>query len=320
MKAKDLAALAALGVAGYAAYNKFGDKAVPASGVRPGATLGNSGSANDYSAGENEARDTFRSDARMRPDAEMSDEYAGMPAYQGRSANRLAEVQGMGDNFRSEGMRPDAAMPVSGGIGAQGREVLGRELRQPGQNWGGEGRARTAAPAAAEVVSKTRAFTPPGSQDAMGAFANAGQADAAAPKTRAFTPPGYVASANDYNRASAPNIPSNAALGDYARAINPAMQADRMAAAASPSARKTDALAVTSRANQAAYLAQKRAEQDRIDALRSSGGRRAKGGVVKKMASGGLATSKMSSKPKQSTASSRGDGIAQRGKTRGTLR
>jgi hypothetical protein len=98
------------------------------------------------------------------------------------------------------------------------------------------------------------------------------------------------------------------------------MQADRMAAAASPSARKTDALAVTSRANQAAYLAQKRAEQDRIDALRSSGGRRAKGGVVKKMASGGLATSKMSSKPKQSTASSRGDGIAQRGKTRGTLR
>jgi hypothetical protein len=44
----------------------------------------------------------------------------------------------------------------------------------------------------------------------------------------------------------------------------------------------------------------------------------AKGGAVKKMASGGMASSKMSSKP--STASSRGDGIAQRGKTRGMIR
>ena len=42
-----------------------------------------------------------------------------------------------------------------------------------------------------------------------------------------------------------------------------------------------------------------------------------KGGAVKKMASGGLASSRMSSKP--STASSRGDGIAQRGKTRGKM-
>jgi hypothetical protein len=85
--------------------------------------------------------------------------------------------------------------------------------------------------------------------------------------------------------------------------------------ATSPSARATDALAVSSRANQAAYLAQQRAEQARIDALRSSGGRRAKGGVVK-MAKGGLASSKMS-KP---SGASRGDGIAQRGRTRGTLR
>jgi len=43
-----------------------------------------------------------------------------------------------------------------------------------------------------------------------------------------------------------------------------------------------------------------------------------KGGAVKKMASGGMTSSKMSSKP--STASSRGDGIAQRGKTRGQMR
>lgn len=50
-------------------------------------------------------------------------------------------------------------------------------------------------------------------------------------------------------------------------------------------------------------------EQDRIDALRASGGMRAKGGAIK-MASGGSVNS----------ASRRGDGIAQRGKTRGRMR
>jgi len=49
--------------------------------------------------------------------------------------------------------------------------------------------------------------------------------------------------------------------------------------------------------------------QKRIDALRSSGGRRAAGGAIKKMASGG-----MTSKP--SSASKRADGIASRGKTK----
>jgi hypothetical protein len=50
-------------------------------------------------------------------------------------------------------------------------------------------------------------------------------------------------------------------------------------------------------------------EQDRIDALRASGGMRAKGGAIK-MASGGSVNS----------ASRRGDGIAQRGKTKGRMR
>jgi hypothetical protein len=50
-------------------------------------------------------------------------------------------------------------------------------------------------------------------------------------------------------------------------------------------------------------------EQDRIDALRASGGMRAKGGAIK-MAAGGSVSS----------ASRRGDGIAQRGKTKGRMR
>jgi hypothetical protein len=50
-------------------------------------------------------------------------------------------------------------------------------------------------------------------------------------------------------------------------------------------------------------------KQSREDKLRASGGRRAAGGAIKKMASGGM-TSKVSS------ASKRADGIASRGKTR----
>ena len=50
-------------------------------------------------------------------------------------------------------------------------------------------------------------------------------------------------------------------------------------------------------------------KQSREDKLRASGGRRAAGGAIKKMASGGMTS-------KASTASSRADGIASRGKTR----
>lgn len=54
---------------------------------------------------------------------------------------------------------------------------------------------------------------------------------------------------------------------------------------------------------------QEKNAQDRMDALRASGGMRAKGGAIK-MASGGSTSS----------ASRRADGIAQRGKTRGRMR
>lgn len=54
---------------------------------------------------------------------------------------------------------------------------------------------------------------------------------------------------------------------------------------------------------------QEKNAQDSMDALRASGGMRAKGGAIK-MASGGSTSS----------ASRRGDGIAQRGKTRGRMR
>jgi len=301
MKAKDLAALAALGVAGYAAYDKFGKKDEKPAKKKMGEDLDmtNQGAyeraTRPESNAENVEMGTKGAYLPETPEYQTKGAYLPDTAELGTKGAYLDDTP----EFRTRG----AYLPDGAVVAAPSAKIKDKN-------------SGVAAPAVVEAAPKTRAFTPPGVQDSMGSFTKAGQADAAAPGTRAFTPPGYVASANDYNRASAPNMPSSAALGDYTRAINPAMQADRMAAAASPSARKTDALAVTSRANQAAYLAQKRAEQAQMDALRSSGGARAKGGVVKKMASGGLASSKMS-KP---SGASRGDGIAQRGRTRGTLR
>ena len=290
MKARDLAALAALGIAGKMAYDKFGrkkDDEPTKKKMGEGLDMTNQGAMVRATRSQSDAGDV-----------EMGTKGAYLP--------ETAELRTKGaylddtPEFRTKGAYLDErAAPAAPAAKAAAPAVVKKKDV-----------VEAVAPA-----PKTRAFTPPGVQDSMGSFTNAGQAAEASPTTRAFTPPGYVASANAYNQARTTDTPSNAALGDYARAINPAMHADRMLAASHPSARITDKLAVDSRTNQAAYLAKKRAEQARLDALRSSGGRRAKGGVVK-MASGGMTSSKMS-KP---SGASRGDGIAQRGRTRGTLR
>jgi hypothetical protein len=314
MKARDLAALAALGIAGKYAYDKFGGKKDDEPKTR--GKLGESQSANDDTAGEyrsdmlgksrsaNEG-DAGESEARMskrsRQENDVPDRIMGKDAAGSRFTDRGVETKLIGENAAGSRFTDKAAAAQSGDGGAAARSLLKKKSSGP-------------APVV-EAAPKSRSFTPPGAQDSMGAFTNAGQAAEASPTTRAFTPPGYVASANAYNQARTTDTPSNAALGDYARAINPAMHADRMLGASHPSAQITDKLAVDSRANQAAALAKKRAEQAQMDALRSSGGRRARGGVVK-MASGGMTSSKMS-KP---SGASRGDGIAQRGRTRGTLR
>ena len=284
MKARDLAALAALGIAGKYAYDKYSEKTAPAKKkMGEGLDMTNQG------AYELATRPRFEGAAVEKTSRQESDIPEALSRQERDVPDRIMGRDAAGSRFTER-----AAAPVA--------SDAYKKLKAAGAN--------SRAPAAVDEASpKTRAFTPPGAQTSMDAFTNAGQSDAAAPQTRAFTPPGYVASANDYNRASVPDMPNTMALGAYTRAVNPAMQADRMLAASHPSARITDKLAMTSRANQAAYLAQQRAEQARLDALRSSGGRRAKGGVVK-MASGGKVTSKPSG-------ASRGDGIAQRGRTRG---
>ena len=71
----------------------------------------------------------------------------------------------------------------------------------------------------------------------------------------------------------------------------------------------TDAYKNLSRAAAVVDARKREEKQLRADKMRASGGRRAAGGAIKKMASGGM-TSKVS------TASSRADGIASRGKTK----
>jgi hypothetical protein len=318
MKAKDLAALAALGVAGYAAYDKFGKKDEPklrgklgesksavddSSGEYRSDMLGKGRSANEGDAGEAEARNatSFRSDRGMRPDAEMR------------------------DTFRAEGVRPDAAMPASNAIGAKGREVLDRELRQPGQNWGGEGRRSGAAPAAKAAspaveqpaTSDTKAprqFTPPGTQSSMGALSRATKPSGGA--TSAPSSASGNAAMAAFNQAKA--VPRNI---QYATEAEKARQKliDEKNFDSDLMKNRRQAVVDTLQnipANVAkAFSPPEKEFQNKTYMLGNKVVRYAKGGMVKKMSSGG-----MSSKPKTSTASSRGDGIAQRGKTRGQLR
>ena len=121
------------------------------------------------------------------------------------------------------------------------------------------------------------------------------------------------------NTRSAPalNVPDAIKNENVAKSVAKAAQADankaanagNIKAASTKYSTATDQYKNLSRAAAVTDARKREAEQARTDALRSSGGRRAAGGAVKKMASGGM-TSKVSS------ASKRADGIASRGKTR----
>lgn len=266
MKAKDLAALAALGIAGKFAYDKYSEKNAPATKAKA--------ADEDYS---NEGRS-----------AKFADEDY---SNEGRSAKFANE------DYSNEG---------------RGRAA---------PDYSNEGRGKTAPVAVAKPVAK--AVVEARSLDSVGGpsrYNRAADSNAAGSAYDATAPVAQrIAALNEANGAASESARQTDALANASRAavmvdrankLNPT--AMRASGASTPSARATDALAVGSRANQAAYLAQQRAAQDKLDALRSSGGRRAKGGAIK-MASGGLASSKMS-KP---SGASRGDGIAQRGRTRG---
>ena len=328
MKARDLAALAALGVAGYAAYDKFGrkkdeDNKDEAPKLR--GKLGSSKSANDDTEGEyrgnmlgqgrsaNEG-DAGEAEARMskssRQENDVPDRIMGRDAAGSRFTDRAAAVE-----------TPVAVDSSGNGIGAQGREVIGRELRQPGQNWGGEGRRSNAAPAAApaaEAVSEQaqRKFTPPGAQPAMGALSRATKPSGSA--TPVTSPASGNAAMAAYNQVK--TVPRNIQYATEAekarqRAIDEKnydsqLNRDRRQAVVDTVSN------IPSNITNAFSMPEKTFQNKTYRDVNGKVVRYNKGGIVKKMSSGSMS----SSKPKQSTASSRGDGIAQRGKTRGMLR
>lgn len=281
MKARDLAALAALGVAGKYAYDKFSEKNAPKKKMGEGLDMTNQG-----------AYERATVPKSANEDVEMGTKGAYLPEtpeYRTRGAylDETPEYRTKGayldetPQFRTKGAYLDERdTPVA----------VARPVPTPVI----QARPLAAAPAPAPVQTQLVYDNDAPVAQRLAAINAANGADSeSAQQTDALA-----------------NTSRAALLVDRANKINPtAMQASGVS---TPSARATDKLAMTSRANQAAYLAQQRAEQARLDALRASGGRRAKGGVVK-MASGGLASSKMS-KP---SGASRGDGIAQRGRTRG---
>lgn len=333
MKARDLAALAALGVAGFAAYDKFGKK------------------------GEKPAK------KKMGEDLDMTNQGAYELATRPRSQEAAAEKFSRQENDIPEVLsRQERDVPNR----IMGRDAAGSRFTD---------RAAAAETPVAVAKEASEAKRPTGVNAAGSRFTNR---DAAAePDEKKFTLPG-----------------TQSAMGDFSRAMLPEQRIaaiDAKSGASSPSAKKTEALAAYSKAEQAKDVAKKRAagtfkeipqnvkpavvkptavvpsapvssaasakqramdernyDSDLMKSRRQSvmdtvsnipSGianifkpperefqnktyrnmkgdivRYNKGGAVKKMASGGMTSSKPSS------ASSRGDGIAQRGKTRGTMR
>jgi hypothetical protein len=295
MKAKDLAALAALGVAGYAAYDKFGKKGEAKKGEEMPAYKG-------------------REANRVADIEAESDEYAGMPAYQGRSANRLADI---------EAEAGEAAMPV-----AQPRSRVDRSAELQSE-FGPKADASAAfkkvkAAAAPAVVAKpvaTRSLAPA----AVAPAAAVVEDDYVMPRTapKPVMPDATRVKAYNPDIMYNTTVPFDADRQERQNRFPEALTDEteqnyaRMLRQGTPIPHTMNQLAQARMKRQGTRPAQMPNDQAQARILRQGAPvARAKGGAVKKMASGGLASSKMS-KP---SGASRGDGIAQRGRTRGTLR
>ena len=371
MKARDLAALAALGIAGKMAYDKFGRKKDDE--PKSKGKLGEAQSANDGDAGEFEARMSKRdmNEGSGRRDAggntEDVDRRAGVPERDYSNEGRGS----VAPDYSNEGRgKPVAKTPVAAKAVAAKAPV-----QRSNEDYSNEGRSSKAPVtaldrlneangAASESARKTDALAV-GSRANQAAYLAGKQNDqmAAAGSPSALATDALAVGSRANQAAYLKQKQDQALVPDYSNEgrnrapVTALSRINETGGATSPSARATDALAVGSRANQAAYKQAQLAKQaanaqaqarmmrqgspmaaSRRNAgmpgydeagnpisMRSMAGRPGydeagnkmnRGGAVRKMASGGMASSKMS-KP---SGASRGDGIAQRGRTRGTLR
>jgi hypothetical protein len=345
MKAKDLAALAALGVAGFAAYDKFGKKKSAQSGAKEGAKLGES--ERDGDAGEREARMNMRdmNEGSGRRDAGGNtvdvDRRVSAPERMGANA--------AGSRFTDRDATDRDVPEVTKKSDADARAAYAK-LKAAGSN------SKTPA-AALQTVSRSVAATPaaaaaPAAAQAQPIYDNDAPVVLQKPdatRVNAYNPDIM------YNTTvkSDPNVEHDAEMNRLAQkratrqgtvvaqTPNAQAQARILRQGPTPAQSATNAQAQARLLRQGAPAAapsapaaqQSRYTKDKygniIDnttgkvsrTIFSAGqeGNAARvgmkrGGMVKKMASGGMTSSK------PSTASSRGDGCAQRGKTRGQMR
>jgi len=312
MKAKDLAALAALGVAGYAAYDKFGKK--PAAGK--------AAPVYDYDTSPAKASPVYDYDDSA-PKAELGTRGAYMPdTPEFRTKGAYLDEQAV-----AQPSRPVSRSPVA----------VTSPVRTPVVT-------KSAAPAPEQVVYDND--TPVAMQKPDASRVNAYNPDIMYNNTVKSDP--NVVHDDEMNRLARTRATRQGAV--VAQSPNAQAQARILRQGPTPAPSATNAQAQARMLRQGTSSAQTAAPvtpaaqagrytkdqygniidntTGKVSRTIFSAGQEGnaanngmkRGGSVKKMASGGLTSSKMSSKPKQSTASSRGDGIAQRGKTRGMMR
>jgi hypothetical protein len=383
MKARDLAALAALGIAGKMAYDKFGRKKDDE--PKSKGKLGEAQSANDGDAGESEARMSKRdmNEGSGRRDAGGNTETRSRQELDIPEALSRQERDVPDRVSSSGGRKTDIPLPAGGGKGTGYRTdavtkkdtVAKAVVPRSNEDYSNEGRSSKAPVtaldrlneangAASESARKTDALAV-GSRANQAAYLAGKQNDqmAAAGSPSALATDALAVGSRANQAAYLKQKQDQALVPDYSNEgrnrapVTALSRINETGGATSPSARATDALAVGSRANQAAYKQAQLAKQaanaqaqarmmrqgspmaaSRRNAgmpgydeagnpisMRSMAGRPGydeagnkmnRGGAVRKMASGGMTSSRMS-KP---SGASRGDGIAQRGRTRGTLR
>jgi hypothetical protein len=267
MKARDLAALAALGIAGKMAFDKFGRKKddEPKTKTKAQAT----------------DEDTFRSDAGMRPDAEMRDSF--------RSDAGMRPDAEMRDTFRSDrGMRPDAEMPAP----------VAKPVRTPIVNRSVAAAAPAAAAAPIASTVQASSYNP----DIM--YNTMVQRD---PSINTGSATNQQAAARMKRQGTAVAQTPNAQA--QARIARQSASASEIAARQAEIARKEKAFQTRVAFDPARASSTPLEHSQNVSFAQQYQRGRAKGGAVK-MASGGMTSSKPSG-------ASRGDGIAQRGRTRG---
>jgi hypothetical protein len=351
MKARDLAALAALGVAGYAAYNKFGKKDEPKSKGKKQAEQ----EAYNYDTQAQKA-ELGTKGAYLPETAELRTKGAYLddtPEFRTKGAylDDTPELRTKGAYLDERAEKASAEKPSAGSNAY--KDVKDKSSGSLSSQGGPSRYRRDEDSEAAPAPAASRQFTPPGTQSAMGDFSRAilpeqriaamneksGASHSSTKKTEELAAYSRAEAAKELEKKKKNGtfvpIPQNvkpAVVKPTAVAPVPPVSAAAAAKQRAIDEKNFDSELMKGRRQAVidtlqgipsgiANIFKPREKEFQNKTYRDMSGnivKYAKGGVVKKMASGSMASSKMSSKP--STASSRGDGIAQRGKTRGMIR